>query len=200
MHTIHGDTHDNWSYIWGSDKFEVKKAYSAMIGYSPSPPHFSWVWASSCQNKHKFFFWLLLLDRLNTRNLLKRKQFILPDYNCVTSNCYLEESVNHLFWECPFANKCWDHIYRNRTANLTGLEAISDIKEKLHLPFAMEIIIMTTWGIWICRNEKIFNDNRPTIERWKAIFYQEMRWLQFRIKGKYKEKFKAWLNQQLDQG
>ena len=96
-HDTQEETHDNWNYIWGSDKFEVKKAYSAMIGHSPSPPHFSWVWATSCQNKHKFFFWLLLLDRLNTRNLMMRKNFNLPDYNCVTSNCITEESANHLF-------------------------------------------------------------------------------------------------------
>jgi hypothetical protein len=33
--------------------------------------------------KHKFFFWLLLRDRLNTKNLLRRKTNILEDYNCV---------------------------------------------------------------------------------------------------------------------
>ena len=29
-----------------------------------SSPAFKWLWKSSCQNKHKVFFWLLLKDRL----------------------------------------------------------------------------------------------------------------------------------------
>uniref|UniRef100_A0A0A8ZD98 Reverse transcriptase zinc-binding domain-containing protein n=1 Tax=Arundo donax TaxID=35708 RepID=A0A0A8ZD98_ARUDO len=35
------------------------------------------MWKSCAQGKHKFFFWLLLKDRLNTRNLLKRKNRVL---------------------------------------------------------------------------------------------------------------------------
>jgi hypothetical protein len=34
-------------------------------------------------NGPKVFFWLLLKDRLNTCNLLLRKNKILPSYNCV---------------------------------------------------------------------------------------------------------------------
>jgi hypothetical protein len=66
---------DSWFYIWNSDEFSSKKAYKALIGLQPSAPHFSWVWSSSCQAKHKFFFWFLLLDRLNTRNMLCGKKF-----------------------------------------------------------------------------------------------------------------------------
>ena len=64
---------DKWSYIWGSETFSCSKAYKVMIGYQPVLPHFFWIWNSSCQSKHKIFFWLLLHDRLNTRNLLRRK-------------------------------------------------------------------------------------------------------------------------------
>jgi hypothetical protein len=67
---INGGGVDSWSYIWGSPEFSVHKAYNVMSGTQPAPPHFSWIWKSSCQAKHKFFFWLLLLDILNTTNLL----------------------------------------------------------------------------------------------------------------------------------
>jgi hypothetical protein len=36
-------------------------------------PLLSWLWSSSNRGKHKFF-WPLLSDRLNTRNLLNRKK------------------------------------------------------------------------------------------------------------------------------
>jgi hypothetical protein len=45
---------DTWSYIWGSEKFTAKQAYKALIGHQAVPPHFKWIWNSSCQARHKF--------------------------------------------------------------------------------------------------------------------------------------------------
>jgi hypothetical protein len=101
---------DSWTYIWGNDSFSPKKAYKVLIGYQPTIPHFSWLWKTSCQARHKFFFWLLLLDRLNTRNLLKGKNFQLQNYKCDFPDCEVEETMEHLFLTCPFAVKCWDHL------------------------------------------------------------------------------------------
>lgn len=66
----HKNSLDTWSYIGGNSNFSIVKAYNVLIGSGPTPPHFKWVCGSSCQSKHKVFFWLLLQDRLNTRNLL----------------------------------------------------------------------------------------------------------------------------------
>jgi hypothetical protein len=96
---------DNWSYILGNSEFSSQKAYKALIGSQPAVPLFSWIWKSSCQSKHKFFFWLLLNDRINTRNLLGRKRMALLTYNCATLECNREETLQHLFWTCPFAQE-----------------------------------------------------------------------------------------------
>ena len=113
---------DQWSYIWGSDEFYCKKAYKVLQGEIIVIPHFKWIWESSCQAKHKFFFWLLLLDRLNTRNLLARKNFNLQSYLCATLQCPREETLIHLFWTCPFAAQCWDYVCPQRTRNLSVIE------------------------------------------------------------------------------
>jgi hypothetical protein len=47
---------DKWSYIWNSSEFSTQKAYKALIGYQQCPPHFTWIWNTNCQAKHKFFF------------------------------------------------------------------------------------------------------------------------------------------------
>jgi hypothetical protein len=43
------------------------------------------------------------------------------------------------------------------------MEAFSDLKEKLQVPFFMDIIILAAWSIWILRNNKIFKNSNPTI-------------------------------------
>jgi hypothetical protein len=62
----------------------------------------------------------------------------------------------------------------HKNKGLPLLEAISDIKNKLKVPFYMKIIILSSWCIWIVRNGKIFENKIPTFNTWKAIYYQEL--------------------------
>lgn len=101
---------DRWSYIWNPNKFSVKKTYKHLSGHEVTPPAYNWLWASSCQSKHKVFFWLLLKDRISTRELLQRKNMELQDHNCVLCNASVEETLTHLCLECPFAIQCWGLI------------------------------------------------------------------------------------------
>jgi hypothetical protein len=75
------DQDDVWTSDWGP--FSASKAYKFIIGHRQVPRVFGWLWKSCCQPKHKVFFWLLLKDRLSTRNILKRKNMHLEPYNCV---------------------------------------------------------------------------------------------------------------------
>ena len=65
---------DIWSYIWGSSEFTSSLIYAQLLGTRQDSPVYSWLWKSSCQPKRKVFCWLLLKDRLCTRELLKRKK------------------------------------------------------------------------------------------------------------------------------
>jgi hypothetical protein len=102
-----------------------------------------------------------------------------------------------LFWACPFADYCWDYICPNRTRNLSVLESIEDLKGKIHQPFAMDLIIIAAWSIWIVRNDMVFNNKRPTFTNWKMIYFKELQWLTYRMKKKHAETFKAWLQSQV---
>ncbi|WVZ97553.1 hypothetical protein U9M48_043079 [Paspalum notatum var. saurae] len=101
------DDSDTWTYIWGNTQYSTKKAYVHLSGYRSVHPAFKWLWDSSCQNKHKVFFWLLLVDRLSTREILRRKSMHLPSYNCVLCHFGIEESLTHLFLFCDFSKQCW---------------------------------------------------------------------------------------------
>ena len=184
---------DTWSYIWGSENYTSAKAYKRMVGHRATTPHFKWIWNSSCQPKHKMFFWMLLHDRLNTRNLLRRKTMVLESYNCAVASRASEETLHHLFWGCPFAKMCWNYICPTRTQNLSILEAFQDLKDKLQLPFFMEIIILGSWAIWITRNNKVFENITPSFQGWKNIFFEELKRLSYRMKQKHVDAFRAWL-------
>jgi hypothetical protein len=74
---------DKWTFILGSSHFSSSKAYKVLTGHSQVDPIFKWLWKTSCQSKHKVFFWLVLRDRLSTRNMLRRRRMHLEDYHCV---------------------------------------------------------------------------------------------------------------------
>ena len=76
---------DTWTYVWGADKFVAKRYYQ--FCFRKIQPHvtFSWLWKTSCVPKIKFFCWLLLCDRLNKKDMLKRRHFNING----TSQCLM---------------------------------------------------------------------------------------------------------------
>jgi hypothetical protein len=91
-----------------------------------------------------------------------------------------------------------DYLCPQRTTNLSVHEAFYDIRDKLRLPFSMDIIILAAWGLWNVRNNKIFKNQRPTFQSWKFLFTQELHMLEYRMKKKYVQSFKEWLQAQVD--
>jgi hypothetical protein len=65
------------------------------------------------------------------------------------------------------------------------MEAFADLKEKLNVPFLLEIIILAAWSIWIVRNNKIFKNSNPTIASWEAVFYYELIMVKHRMKKNF---------------
>jgi len=73
------------------------------------------------QNKHKVFCWLLLRNRLSSRELLRKKNMELEDHSCVLCDSSSDETLVHLLFL---------------------------LKNQLQVPFFMEIIILMCWTIW----------------------------------------------------
>ena len=93
------NTLDTWCLPWNKHKndFSAIKMYCHMQGKEVASPLFKRIWKSAAMLRYKIFLWLLLHDRVNVRNLLARKHFHLPNYNCELCNCSCEEtSLHHL--------------------------------------------------------------------------------------------------------
>jgi hypothetical protein len=103
--------------------------------------------------KHKVLFWLLLKDRISTRDLLRRKNKVLDSYSC--DLCILQklETVGHLILPCNFAKACWRVIGATVVTTRSVPHIFNLIERKLGVSFFMEIIILMSWSIWTVRND-----------------------------------------------
>ena len=105
------------------------------------PNHlFKKTWKSANRLRHKIFFWLLLHDRVNTRNLLKRKSMPLDSYECALCNDHIEETLGHLFWNCPFAQDYWNNIFPSRKLGISNFDDIMIIHSLLPAGIALDVI------------------------------------------------------------
>lgn len=126
---------DSWSYIWGRQEFSCAKAYKQLSGSAWVHPAFRWIWKSSCQHKHKVFFWLLAQDRLSTRNILRRKNMHLESFDCVLCDSPAEEEVDHLFLHCDFAKDCWNLVGLTVPQDQGPFQILESFKDQLNVPF-----------------------------------------------------------------
>jgi hypothetical protein len=184
---------DLWTYIWGSPWFSASKANKNLIGYRFVPPIFKWLWKSAVQMKHKVYFWLLLKDRLSTRNILRRKNRVLPSYECVLCSTLQEETVEHLFLNCQFAQACWGLLHLFIPQGDPN-QVLTSFKDKLYVGFFMDIIIIMSWCIWMAKNDLIFSGIQPDILSVKRRFRSEFALVILRAKESHENAMTLWLS------
>jgi multisubunit Na+/H+ antiporter MnhE subunit len=184
---------DQWTYIWGSNIFTANKAYNSLIGSSPVHPIYKWLWKSACQNKIKFFFWLVLKDRLSTRELLRRKSMDLQSYSCVLCVHNVDESLHHLLFDCPFATASWNTLHLLVPGSSSPIQIFEVSRYQLQLSFFLEIIVTMCWAIWTVRNDVIFRGIPASIQRCKSIFGAEFALVILRAKTTLHPAIDLWL-------
>lgn len=131
------DEADVWIYACGSDQFTAHRYYTFYFRDVRAHEAFGWIWKSRSTMKIKVFGWLLLTDRLNTRNMLKRRHYnIGEDHNCILVDCKLRKpwsiyssNANSALnvgqvWDSPGHKEC--HAFRMWLwPNSTGIDLYS---------------------------------------------------------------------------
>jgi hypothetical protein len=176
-------SHDTWSYVWGDKEFTSSKYYQ--YNFRNINPHisFKWLWKSKCTAKVKFFGWLILSDRLNTRNMLRRRHYALgTGYDFFMCNHNTEEIIEHLFFHCPFSQDCWSSINISWAMNNSRLQIIEQGKKIWNKKLFMEITLLGSWNIWKERNNLWFNNIQPSVQAWKSRFAADLSLLIHRTK------------------
>jgi hypothetical protein len=82
--------------------------------------------------------------------------------------CHQDETIKHLFFQCRFARSIWSVIQVTLTlfpprsiTNIFGnwLNGINNRFKKYIRVGAIAFI----WSLWLCRNDKVFNDKNSSI-------------------------------------
>jgi hypothetical protein len=193
---LSNDSHeekDVWTFIWGHHVYSVSKFYHHHIKSIRPPITMLWIWKSKCIPRIKFFSWLLLNDRLNTRNMLRRKKY-LENYNCVMGQCNTKETLEHLFFECPSAAAWWFSlgIVWNEEAQIQHKIILA--RNAFPFPFFMEIFMVAAWCLWNERNAIIFNRRMPSVSSCKISFKQEIILHLHRIRPNLHSAIRLWLD------
>ena len=133
-------------------------------------------------------------ERASTRELLKRKNMNLQNFNCVLCVGTTEESLLHLFLGCPFAFQCWNRMGIQVDPAVGPFQNLQNLKNQLQVPFFMEIIILMCWTIWNARNDWIFRQVSPNLQLFKSCFREELHLLSLRMKRRNLTQFNQWIS------
>jgi len=134
------------------------------------------------------------MDRLNTRNMLKRKRYKIEDdnYNFVLCTAQREETIFHLFFSCPFALECWQAIGVQWQMGVPFFQMMELARQDFNHKFFMEVFIIATWHIWKQRNNLIFENYPASIISWERRFNEECTLQAHRMKASLKSPFLTW--------
>jgi hypothetical protein len=117
----------------------------------------------------------------------------LPSFECVLCSLQVEETLEHLFLECPFQQTTWGLLNLNPPLGPL-FETLESFKVQLGVKFFMDIIIMLSWCICMERNDFIFKGKQPTIGSLRDRFKSEFAWVILRAKVVRKPSMSLWID------
>ena len=116
----------------------------------------------------------------------------LPSYDCVLCSHHLEETQLHLFLDCPFAQRCWE-ILGLQIHDHDPLRIFESFINQLSVPFALDVIIIMSWCIWMARNDLIFKNMAASISSVRNRFKSEFALVVLRAKPSAQPALSSWL-------
>jgi hypothetical protein len=125
------------------------------------------VWKNYAPSKVKFFMWLLVQSRIQSRAALLAKKIIQPaDAHCPICSAPVE-NASHIVLGCSFARRFWAAIGAppGVACEVHQLHALPSV---LKGPTASTFTALCCWNIWKHRNGVVFNSERSCLHRLAA--------------------------------
>lgn len=158
--------------VWqGSPEGYTSKSFFQLLhpgSHQPFFQQFLSIWKSSVPHRVKVFAWLLAHGKLNTNDLVQRRNpqiQVSPSWCCLCRKGY--ETLNHLMLRCEFASDLWSQFYRYLgVLRVHPRDCRSVLIEERMGPGAngrakvlwKTMVLSLLWSIWRERNARIFDD------------------------------------------
>ena len=177
------DSIDEDYFLWRNSPadqptdFSVSKLYSTL---NPDPPIAQWhrvVWFKKRIPRHAFITWLVMRERMVTRDRLISWGMNVPSTCLLCATC--DETAPHIFFECDYSLSVWNGLVsRSRLTPPSELQAIVDWLSSPQLTGKLKIMMhlifqATIYHLWKERNNRFHsNSARPPVQIIKDISLQ----------------------------
>lgn len=193
-------TADKW--LWNVDlsgTFTTKSMKNRIQSATFGPNPWTFPWNRLAPLKVNIMGWRLELNRLPTSDQLQRRSIPMDSTTCHMCKNH-DETADHLFLHCPFADALWKNIlsWCNLAISKPPSRRELFIFQKT-LPIGkrmcklLNLIIMAyCWIIWKLRNESLFSNKNPSLRfATKELKTLSFLWLSTRS-SKYKLTWSQW--------
>jgi hypothetical protein len=184
-------------WVWNpglGDGFSVKSTYvfldHLLHTHDPlSSLHsfaFKFIWKSGVPSKVSAFSWQLLLDRVPTRDNLRRRGVLnMDDSRCPLCNEEVETTC-HVFLHCRITSKIWYAINRwygvcsvvPSSVPMSYAVIVGNGSNKKRRKGLSVVWLAFVWAVWKARNDRVFNNvmvDVPTV----VDHVQRLSWIWF---------------------
>lgn len=158
---------DKISWRWSpTGEFSVSSAYQALFIGQTGLPGARELWTTRAPNKCRFFFWLVLHNKVWTAERCRRHG-LQAHGDCALCSQSLEE-LDHLLVQCVFSREVWFKALRKYGWQslapgqndsfilwwLRARKAVSKVRRKAFDSF----IVLVGWHLWLERNARTFRN------------------------------------------
>lgn len=156
---------DNQDYYEWEINYKTYTSFKTGIIYDcfmEQCPDVSWhasVWISRAIPRHSFHMWLVIQNRIPTRDRLIQWG-LQVDHRCLLCNRN-QETIDHLFFSCDFSYDLWNLVAKRLEIlpNMNWADTLEQITS-LSLPIPQRLLVLLTWQalvywIWNGRNTRL---------------------------------------------
>jgi hypothetical protein len=168
----------------------VAALYKLAMGTAAAASFSKFVWENYALSKAKFFDWILVQEKIQSRAMLLRKKMLTPA-EAVCPICLAEtEDASHMIFRCPLLRRFWDTID-------ACLDRDNDVRGLHELPHVVpgKGSILVCWNVWKLRNGVAFRGDRPDLRHLVAMCKKDTALWRERLPSNVRAEADLWLSQ-----
>jgi len=130
----------------------------------------AFVWRNRAPPRVQFFAWLLVRERIQSRENLKRRK-VLEDAACEIC-ASADETAAHIMFECEFAKSFWAALHIDLPSLITTAK-LSELVPPQHIPAGHfdSFLLLCCWQLWKRRNNAVFRQQLDPLGAVNAMMH-----------------------------